>query len=245
MIEQDVSTVPKDDSPPASLDYPAGKFAWRRILLENSTDRVAFGFVGENFTSDGAAAVTAGRLNLTMSAYAGLGFGVWLPHLSHSQSTNQLDLQLDGLETNSGFNRSRFLLEFYLVGDCGDECRGDPVRQVTKTMDDEHTPGIFETQELLIPGLNSTLSSYLQWRPVVYKTPERDLEHMTVVNVSSVERLGAAEASGALNGSELYALYGSEGLAAGTAVWRVTIALGPAVAAKEVDAYQSTKFQAW
>ena len=50
-----------------------------------------------------------------------------------------------GLETSSGFNRSRFHLDLFLAASEG-EGEGEekePYGQHTETLDDEHTPGIF------------------------------------------------------------------------------------------------------
>ena len=52
---------------------------------------------------------------LQISAYANFGFGRWLPHLSHSSKTSQVDIQLQGLESSSGFNNSRYALELFIV----------------------------------------------------------------------------------------------------------------------------------
>ena len=91
--------------------------AWQ-VVIENSPGRVAIQLIAENYNPHrhGAAAndtpetlplVTKGTLNLTLSGYSEDGYGRWLPHLSHSRKTNQFDIQLQGLQTNSGFNCSR------------------------------------------------------------------------------------------------------------------------------------------
>ena len=115
-----------------------------------------------------------------ISAYANEGYGKWLPHLSHSSKTSQVDIQIVGLESGSGFNNSRFALELYL---CSTAPKTSAIRkQVSTTLDDEHTPGIFKTMEIILPGENesdSNYQSYLQWRPVVYTTDARDLSEST------------------------------------------------------------------
>ncbi len=66
--------------------------------------------------------------------------------------------QLEGIETRSGFNQSRFSLEFYLAAfsptAASDDDSGsansssmEPYEQSTKILDDEHTPGIFEVKK--------------------------------------------------------------------------------------------------
>merc|ERR1712029_451798 len=145
----DTDNTGRMDSPENMRDsraYNLVNFTWERVLIENSADRVAIQLVTNNYTQKpGQSVVTNGTLNLTLSGYSDDGFGRWLPHLSHSRKTNQFDIQLQGIETKSGFNCSRFGLELVIVsyvdkhGPQGTEVK----RQNTTTLDDEHTPGIF------------------------------------------------------------------------------------------------------
>ena len=185
-----------------SVRYPCVGFDWARTVWENTTDRVAINFLGENFTdpSEAGRRVTKGTINITvrqirnlskefsstcfcyqhrvylsveflislqLSAYAYEGYGIWLPHLTHTEATNQFDVQIDGIETNSGFNHSRcvsvelnektferdnffndrFALEFVVVSDA-ENATSSAERQSTRTLDDEHTPGIFTVGQL-------------------------------------------------------------------------------------------------
>ena len=85
------------------------------------------------------------------------------------------------MESSSGFNNSRFALELYVVSSSPKDT--SLIRQKSYTLDDEHTPGIFKTMELILPGENSSnetnYQAYLQWRPVVYTTQARDLSEST------------------------------------------------------------------
>ena len=56
-----------------------------------------------------------------------------------------MDIQLDHLESDSGFNQSRFALEFVVVSDVEIfDIQSNLTWQTTTTLDDEHTPGIFK-----------------------------------------------------------------------------------------------------
>ncbi len=72
--------------------------------------------------------------------------------------------QLESIETRSGFNQSRFSLEFYLAAfsptAASDDDSGsanlssmEPYEQSTKILDDEHTPGIFEVKKASLLAL--------------------------------------------------------------------------------------------
>ena len=81
-----------------------------------------------------------------LSGYSFRDYGEWLPHLEHDTRTNQVDIQLQHLKSDSGFQAPRFSLEFAIVSNCldDDNC---PNLNITKgkttSLDDEHTPGIF------------------------------------------------------------------------------------------------------
>lgn len=211
LIEFDDPEDEVDLSKSPSIIWPIVNFRWKREILELTEERIAVQFLGTNYTTvNNEGYKIKGSINLTMSAYSNDGFGHWLPHLSHSSQTCQVDIQLQGLNSTSGFNNSRYALEMYVVSDTD---KTTPVtRQVSTTLDDEHTPGIFKTEELVLPGTsenNSTYQSYMQWRPVVYTTPSRDLSESTGVNVSSsvaVQR----EQDDDLNKTLLYILYGDD-----------------------------------
>ena len=144
-----------------------------------------------------------------ISAYANEGYGHWLPHLSHSSKTCQVDIQLQKLLSNAGFNHSRYALELYFVSNSSRD--NNATRQVSKTLNDEHTPGIFQTNELVFPGNHDNLTdqqAYVQWRPVVYTTMSRELSESTGVIVHpsvKIEKLDDV-----LNKTLLYILYGED-----------------------------------
>ena len=171
---------------------------------------------------------------LQISAYANFGFGRWLPHLSHSSKTSQVDIQLQGLESSSGFNNSRYALELFIVSTSSKNT--DVKWHTSTTLDDEHTPGIFRTEELILPGNSTNYQSYLQWRPVVYTTQSRDLSESTGINVS--QSLGVDHLEDTLKKSLLYALYGEN--LNDHLVRRVNITFGSGD-----KFYKKTKYQAW
>jgi len=65
-----------------------------------------------------------------------------VPHMLHTENSTQVDIILDHIQTNQTFSNSRFAIELLAVGG------GDPEIPMfidpKKSLDDEHTPGIFE-----------------------------------------------------------------------------------------------------
>lgn len=60
----------------------------------------------------------------------------------HTENSTQVDIILDDIQTSEMFSKSRFAIELLVVGG------GDPEIPMfvdpKKSLDDEHTPGIFE-----------------------------------------------------------------------------------------------------
>lgn len=97
----------------------------------------------------------------------------------------------------------------YLVSNSSRD--SNATRQISKTLDDEHTPGIFQTNELILPGNDPNITeqqSYIQWRPVVYTTISRELSESTGVVVQ--KSVKATEIGQHLNKTLLYILYGDD-----------------------------------
>ncbi len=74
---------------------------------------------------------------------------------------------------------------------------------------------------------------------MVYTTRERDLTHITTVNVSSIESISPGPPSSELSGTILAAMFGRD--LDEMLVRRVLIALGQ----KGDGGYTKTKYQAW
>ena len=127
-------------------EYETSNLIWKREVIHNTSSILAISFLS-SLGSNGShsfkeTSLTGGSINITLAAYADRSFGIWLPHLSHSHKTNQFDIQLQNVTTNSGFNFSRFGLEMVMVASLNPSIKDERRRKYTN--DDEHTPGTFE-----------------------------------------------------------------------------------------------------
>jgi len=218
--------------------YSMMNFRWNRQIIETTDERIAIRFIGTNYTSVHNETGLTGTINLTISAYSNEGYGHWLPHLSHSSKTCQVDIQLQTLVTESGFNSSRYAIELYFVSNSSRDSQA--TRQISKTLDDEHTPGIFQTNELILPGNHANLTdqqSYIQWRPVVYTTPARELSESTGVVVNTSVKVTKIDEH--LNKTLLYILYGDD--LNQYFVRKVNVTFG----SPKDGFYKKTKYHAW
>lgn len=73
------------------------------------------------------------------------------PHLLHSENTTEFDLIFDGLRVNSTFKNARFAAEFVVVSAEPKSNNQSFTVHSKKSLDDEHTPGIFEIIEIASP----------------------------------------------------------------------------------------------
>lgn len=72
------------------------------------------------------------------------------PHLLHSINVTQVDIEFLSLTSNASFESPRIAAEFVLVAD---ESPSSPFKiEKLKTIDDEHTPGIFTLIDVVSPG---------------------------------------------------------------------------------------------
>ncbi|CAG5059073.1 unnamed protein product [Parnassius apollo] len=107
-----------------------------------------------------------------------------LPHLIHNANNTLVDISLVNLTTSRHFNSSRFAVHLVLVSE---DLNNLTMHSVTrKSLDDEHTPGVFEIIEINSPRLWFTGSGgFLQFRPVAYVESQRNVASSTLAHVSN------------------------------------------------------------
>lgn len=80
-------------------------------------------------------------------AYGTNGRNTETPHLGYTTNTTQFDIALENLTTN--FPNSRFGLEMVLITyNTSDTPGGCADLKSTRSIDDEHSPGVFEVDML-------------------------------------------------------------------------------------------------
>ena len=94
-----------------------------------------------------------------------------------------------------------------------------------------------QTEELLIPGINETLRSFIQWRPIVYTTPKRELAQSTALSTDNPKPI--VNAAKVYNDTLLYALYGPN-------LNEILVnAINVTFGGKDDGFYEHTKYQDW
>lgn len=140
-------------------------FQWERKTLLQNNEIVALDMEGSNYNDVSTNTSRHGTVKFLVSyltllvtlvtynalmcivcfqlkGFCSLDHSKVLPHMLHTENSTQIDIILDQLQTNKSFSNSRFAIELLVVG------IGNPDIPMfinpKKSLDDEHTPGIFE-----------------------------------------------------------------------------------------------------
>ncbi|XP_045450278.1 glycosylated lysosomal membrane protein B-like [Melitaea cinxia] len=114
-------------------------------------------------------------------------YAVDLPHLIHTANSTLFDISLVNLTTSKEYNASRYAIHLLLVST---DPETDTMHYtMRKSLDDEHTPGVFEIIEIKSPSLfEEGEGGYLQFRPVAYLQSTRGVASSAIARVSAFNR---------------------------------------------------------
>ncbi|GAB1861691.1 hypothetical protein CAJAP_02770 [Camponotus japonicus] len=214
-------------------------FNWQRVSLTQNNDFVYLNMEGNSYHDTAKNISRYGSIKLSLRGFCTLDHADIVPHMLHTENSTQIDIILDNLQTNETFSNSRFAIELLMVGG------GDPdilmFVDPKKSLDDEHTPGIFEIVEVRTPPyreLNGALNggAYLQWRPVSYNSALRDVTSSTETMQYSPKRM--SNYTNAVKNSMLYCYYGNT---TNLLLQKLTISLG----SKGDGFYKKTNYLTW
>jgi len=142
-----------------------------------------------------------------LKTFSSCDHGDQFPHLLHSENATQVDMILENIAITDKFGSPRLAVEILLVSS---ELRKDHqsfINKTRKSLDDEHTPGIFEIIEILSPdSLKAADGGYLEYRPVSYTTRDRDASASTETHQGVITYLSDPIAM--LQGTLAWSIYG-------------------------------------
>lgn len=97
---------------------------------------------------------------MQLKCYAEEDHDLDVPHLLHSVNATQVDIEFLSLTSNRSFESPRIAAEFVLVAS---ESPNAPFKiNRRKTIDDEHTPGIFTLIDVVSPDSQNGTQGNLQ-----------------------------------------------------------------------------------
>ncbi|XP_014230291.1 glycosylated lysosomal membrane protein A-like [Trichogramma pretiosum] len=152
-------------------------FDWHHENMTKYDNLVEFKTEASGYKDNDRNETRKGQIKFLMHAFNSLNHSEINPHMLHSENATQMDIVFDHLETKKDFTASRFALELLIVSSTS-PFNATLNKDDTRKLDDEFTPGVFEVIELKLPA-SYINSGYLQWSPVSYIYPERDVINST------------------------------------------------------------------
>ncbi|XP_014472999.1 PREDICTED: glycosylated lysosomal membrane protein-like [Dinoponera quadriceps] len=235
----DTALIDTADVASTNVLYPE-YFDWRLASLSKNDEFVYLDMEGNSYHDTAKNISRYGSIKLSLRGFCTFDHADMVPHMLHTENSTQVDIVLDGVQTNETFSKSRFAIELLVVGN------GDPEIPMfvdpKKSLDDEHTPGIFEVVEVRIPphkGLDSALNTgaYLQWRPVSYTSALREVTSSTETMQYPPRKV--SNRANAIDRSMLHCYYGRD---TGTLLLqKVTVSLG----SRGDGFYKKTNYLTW
>ncbi|XP_031845138.1 glycosylated lysosomal membrane protein [Nomia melanderi] len=222
-----------------SVLYPMF-FQWERKILLQDNEFVSLEMEGNTYNDILTNTSRHGTMKLSLRGFCTLDHSEIMPHMLHTENSTQVDIILDHVQTNNNFSHSRFAIELLVVGG------GDPEIPMfinpKKSLDDEHTPGVFEVVEVRTPPHTNmddyqTQGAYLQWRPVSYTSISREIANAT--EIIQYPPLKVSDHTNAIKNSMLYCYYGDE--VDNLLTQRIIVSLG----AKGDGFYKRTYYSTW
>jgi len=171
-----------------------------------------------------------------------------VPYMLYTENNTQVDIGFHEVQLNStnrdfpehpriGFNLI-FVQNDSLYVRQNDSMRVEKI----KTLDDEHTPGVFEVYNLRTPKLNNDYDeSYLQWKPICYTSEVRVVEASVDVWSYPLEHLKPSKFRESLKGSLLLWSYFGENRISSQLVESLNISFGT----QQDGFYTKTKHISW
>lgn len=157
--------------------YEPSLFAFNFNKSESRPDFVQFKVHATKYNDS-----NIGSINFNVQTYGTFDHGWNYPHLLHNSNSMQLDIVFDRFKVKKNHKGPRLAIQFaFITSD--NKTSGITSYNITKrrTLDDEHTPGIFELDNI------QTKSCYIEYRPVSYTHPERDVSTSTNTHLSPLK----------------------------------------------------------
>ncbi|CAH0587878.1 unnamed protein product [Chrysodeixis includens] len=135
-----------------------------------------------------------GTVDIKLDLLPYTDYAVDLPHLIHTANSTLVDIGLVNLTTSRDYNASRYAIHFVMLST--DSKTENMTYNMRKSLDDEHTPGVFEIFEIKTPkSYRSDDGGFMQFRPVGYTEAERSVSSSTNAYISNFTKASLPKSS--------------------------------------------------
>jgi len=138
-----------------------------------------------------------------------------LPYMMYNENSTQIDIAFNDVQLNTTADEypahPRVAFKYIMVQDNGNrnEEAGKMKLDVTKTLDDEHSPGVFEVYSVKTPAKGYD-QSYIQWKPICYTAEVRDVIDSVDVDAYSIQHASSVVHDDNVQDSILWSYFGTE-----------------------------------
>lgn len=157
--------------------WPLDNTKWRRSDMVLTDKEAVVTMMGEDSTRSGV-------IEMKLDILPFQDYALDLPHLIHTANSTLVDVQLVNFTESPGFNASRFALRLVLAS--SDNSSTTWTKDMRKSLDDEHTPGVFEIIEMR--SARARDGAFVQFRPVAYTQRERGVSSSTNAYITGFNR---------------------------------------------------------
>lgn len=204
--------------------YDTKNFLWRR--LDNSSiinsSMVIIPFEARSYFHDEGEGYGTkpigpdGFFKITIRMKNTEDYSTVLPYMMYNENNTQVDIAFNDVQLNATADEypkhPRVAFKYILVQDNGDrnESAERMTLDVSKTLDDEHSPGVFQVYKVKTPkkGIDQ---SYLEWRPICYTAEVRDvIDSVDVVAYPLRNNISSALHYDNIQDSILWSYFGPE-----------------------------------
>lgn len=178
-----------------SVQVPISNFTWSAEVLQSPSHQVAVMLQTTHYQN--VLLPNNTRLSVQVSAYGEDGRSTVLPHLLYTPDSAQLELIFDNFNLNitnetMEWENARWGMDVMVfssehkTGEGKQEDFGIKFH-TQKSLDDEHTPGVFDLDQMTTAGARAEnkTGGYLQWRPVSYLSTKREISSATTPNLNT------------------------------------------------------------
>jgi hypothetical protein len=163
-------------------------------------------FKGEKIGEDGCFRITVKVRNSD-------GYSDILPYMLHNSNISQVDVDFQNVElnyinqkTHQRIPKTHVGFEFALAQERESLEESMSLRK-ERSLDDEHTPGVFETFSFRTPILSEYEQAFVQWKPVGYVAKVRDISNSIDVIAYEVKTIPAENTLAAVLNSTINAYF--------------------------------------
>ncbi|OWF56738.1 glycosylated lysosomal membrane protein B-like [Mizuhopecten yessoensis] len=203
----DLSHYTQPSSQLTVFDFLSDVTMWENLLDTSSDELIALKI--QQTDSNLPTVIVNGSLTIQFHLFDHGDRADYLPHLEYNEDTTHFDFILQDID-NGNMSSARYGVETIFFSEDSD--KGDMSIELTKSIDDEYSPGVFSINNLVSRPAEKAEGGFLQWKPICYMKAARARSVGTAVKKYGPQTLTAVDktSNDFVKNSIAYAFYGAD-----------------------------------